>query len=39
MATSLINVDQLWANSGHYPHLVHPRWFVERVQAFELSLA
>ncbi len=30
---------EVWEDSGHYPHLVHPERFVERVRAFEQSLA
>jgi len=30
---------EVWEDSGHYPHLVHPERFVERVRAFESGLA
>ncbi len=30
---------EVWEGSGHYPHLVHPARFLERVRAFESTLA
>lgn len=29
---------EVWPDVGHYPHLVHPQHFLERVRAFEASL-
>ncbi len=34
--TALVEV---WEDSGHYPHLVHPQRFLDRLRAFESSLA
>jgi pimeloyl-ACP methyl ester carboxylesterase len=30
---------EVWDGSGHYPHLLHPHRFLDRVRAFESSLA
>jgi pimeloyl-ACP methyl ester carboxylesterase len=30
---------EVWEDSGHYPHLVHPHRFLDRVRAFETALA
>lgn len=30
---------EVWEDSGHYPHLVHPQRFLDRVRAFEAALA
>ncbi len=30
---------EVWDGCGHYPHLVHPERFLDRVRAFESSLA
>lgn len=30
---------EVWDDSGHYPHLVHPQRFLDRVRAFESTLA
>ena len=30
---------EVWDGVGHYPHLVHPQRFVERLRAFESTLA
>lgn len=30
---------EVWDGDGHYPHLVHPERFVERVRTFESALA
>jgi pimeloyl-ACP methyl ester carboxylesterase len=30
---------EVWEDSGHYPHLVHPQRFLDRVRAFESSQA
>ena len=30
---------EVWEDSGHYPHLVHPQRFLDRVRAFESALA
>lgn len=29
---------EVWAETGHYPHLVHPERFLERVRAFDASI-
>lgn len=29
---------EVWADSGHYPHLVHPTQFADRLRAFEATL-
>ena len=30
---------EVWDGSGHYPHLVHPARFLDRLRAFESALA
>lgn len=30
---------EVWEDSGHYPHLVHPERFLDRLRAFESTLA
>jgi pimeloyl-ACP methyl ester carboxylesterase len=30
---------EVWEDSGHYPHLVHPQRFLDRLRAFESTLA
>lgn len=30
---------EVWENSGHYPHLVHPERFLDRLRAFESTVA
>lgn len=30
---------EVWADSGHYPHLVHPQRFLDRLRSFEATLA
>ena len=30
---------EVWADAGHYPHLVHPQRFLDRVRSFEATLA
>lgn len=30
---------EVWEDSGHYPHLVHPKRFLDRLRAFESTLA
>ncbi len=30
---------EVWEDVGHYPHLVHPQRFLDRVRAFEATLA
>jgi pimeloyl-ACP methyl ester carboxylesterase len=30
---------EVWDGTGHYPHLLHPQRFLDRVRAFESSLA
>ena len=30
---------EVWEGSGHYPHLVHPQRFLDRLRAFEATLA
>ena len=30
---------EVWDDTGHYPHLVHPQRFLDRVRAFESTLA